>query len=215
MKKKRFHSINAWMLSRRLVQVGPPILFLTLVIYTCSAIKPIDGLLSGGIPGTPALAEQIALAARTPSPSPVRTPTPTVTATPAASATIVSAGPIALTDGSYYGTAKGFRGDVEILVTLQGGYITRVSVLSYVDDEKQFDRAKKHDHCARDQRAGFGSGCRRGRYAQQRRHPGRGCKRAGLLLHRDCIRREQALIRQTQRIPLETPVHAGVFCWKA
>lgn len=65
-----------------------------------------------------------------------------MTATPTASAAILSAGPIARADGTYYGAAAGFRGDVEVLVTLQGGYITQIFVLSYVDDERLFDRAK-------------------------------------------------------------------------
>jgi len=73
----------------------------------------------------------------TPSPSPVPTPTPNPTATPG------NAGPIALADGDYYGTGRGFHGDIDVTVTVKGGYITDITIDSYRDDEKYFSRAKK------------------------------------------------------------------------
>ena len=73
----------------------------------------------------------------TPSPSPVPTPTPNLTATPS------NAGPIALPDGVYTGTGNGFRGQTKVSVTVAGGYITEIKILSYHDDEKYFSRAKK------------------------------------------------------------------------
>lgn len=137
------------MVSGRLLKAALPMLF-ALLLFACAASKPIESPPSSGISASPVYADQISVAADTPSPSPSRspshtpslTPSPSVTATPAASAAIFSAGPIARADGSYYGAAAGFRGDVEVLVTLQGGYITQISVLSYVDDERLFDRAK-------------------------------------------------------------------------
>ncbi len=72
----------------------------------------------------------------TPSPSPVPTPTPTATATPS------NDGPIALADGDYYGTGTGFRGDIDVTVSVQNGYITNVRIDDYRDDEKYFSRAE-------------------------------------------------------------------------
>ena len=73
----------------------------------------------------------------TPSPSPVPTPTQAPTATPS------NAGPIALADGVYNGTGDGFRGKTKVAVTVQGGYMTEIKVLSFQDDDKYFSRAKK------------------------------------------------------------------------
>ena len=73
----------------------------------------------------------------TPSPSPVPTPTQAPTATPS------NAGPIALADGVYTGTGNGFRGQTKVSVTVAGGYITEIKILSYHDDDKYFSRAKK------------------------------------------------------------------------
>ena len=137
------------MVSGRLLKAALPMLF-ALLLFACAASKPIESSPSSDISASPVYADQISVAADTPSPSPSRspshtpslTPSPSVTATPVASAAILSAGPIARADGTYYGAAAGFRGDVEVLVTLQGGYITQISVLSYVDDERLFDRAK-------------------------------------------------------------------------
>jgi len=72
----------------------------------------------------------------TPSPSPVPTPTPNATATPS------NDGPIALADGDYYGTGTGFHGDIDVTVTVQNGYITKVRIDNYRDDEKYFSRAE-------------------------------------------------------------------------
>ena len=73
----------------------------------------------------------------TPSPSPAPTATPNPTATPS------NAGPIALADGVYTGTGNGFRGQTKVSVTVAGGYITEIKILSYRDDERYFSRAKK------------------------------------------------------------------------
>jgi uncharacterized protein with FMN-binding domain len=45
------------------------------------------------------------------------------------------------TDGTYTGSAFGFRGDTTVSVTVENGYITDVTVLSYTDDKKYFDKA--------------------------------------------------------------------------
>ncbi|MDD4312425.1 MAG: FMN-binding protein [Eubacteriales bacterium] len=73
----------------------------------------------------------------TPSPSPVPTATPSPTVTPD------NAGPIALADGDYRGTGTGFRGDIDVTVTVKDGYITDIRIDDYRDDEKYFSRAKK------------------------------------------------------------------------
>lgn len=73
----------------------------------------------------------------TPSPTPVPTPTSAPTATPS------NAGPIALADGVYTGTGNGFRGQTKVSVTVAGGYMTEIKILSYHDDDKYFSRAKK------------------------------------------------------------------------
>ncbi len=45
-------------------------------------------------------------------------------------------------DGVYTGTGKGFRGDTEVQVTVEGGYITDITVLSYQDDSEFFHKAQ-------------------------------------------------------------------------
>ena len=76
----------------------------------------------------------------TPTPSP--TPSPTPTATPEATQATQD-GPIALADGSYSGTGSGFRGDTDVTVKVENGYITAISIDSYRDDNEYFSRAKK------------------------------------------------------------------------
>jgi len=44
-------------------------------------------------------------------------------------------------DGTYEGSGTGFRGETTVSVTLSGGKITDVSILSYQDDRKYFERA--------------------------------------------------------------------------
>ncbi len=46
------------------------------------------------------------------------------------------------TDGTYTGTAAGFRGDITVSVTVENGNITDITVLSYNDDEEYFSRAE-------------------------------------------------------------------------
>lgn len=53
-----------------------------------------------------------------------------------------AAGATALTDGVYTGTGTGYRGDTTVQVTVKGGAITDVEVLSYRDDRNFFERAK-------------------------------------------------------------------------
>lgn len=44
-------------------------------------------------------------------------------------------------DGTYEGTGTGFRGDTKISVTVSGGQITDISIVSYQDDQEFFERA--------------------------------------------------------------------------
>jgi polyferredoxin/uncharacterized protein with FMN-binding domain len=44
-------------------------------------------------------------------------------------------------DGTYTGTGTGFRGTTKLTITISGGAITDVQVVSYQDDAKYFDRA--------------------------------------------------------------------------
>lgn len=76
----------------------------------------------------------------TPTPSP--TPSPTPAATPETTEEPANEGPISVSDGTYSGTGSGFRGDTDVTVTVENGYITRVSIDSYRDDEQYFSRAK-------------------------------------------------------------------------
>lgn len=46
------------------------------------------------------------------------------------------------TDGTYSGSAEGFRGETEVSVEVSNGYITDVTIVSYEDDKEYFDRAK-------------------------------------------------------------------------
>ena len=45
-------------------------------------------------------------------------------------------------DGVYTGTGTGYRGDTTVQVTVEGGKITNIEVLSYRDDRSFFERAK-------------------------------------------------------------------------
>lgn len=45
-------------------------------------------------------------------------------------------------DGVYTGTGSGFRGDITVEVTVEGGQITAITVVSSNDDKQFFDRAK-------------------------------------------------------------------------
>ncbi len=80
--------------------------------------------------------------AQTPTPALTPTPSPVPTPTPEPTATLSGAGPISLADGTYSGTGTGFRGDTDVTVTVQNGYITAVKIDSYRDDEQYFSRAK-------------------------------------------------------------------------
>lgn len=46
------------------------------------------------------------------------------------------------TDGTYTGSGQGLRGEVSVQVTVSGGQITDIEVLSYQDDDEFFSRAK-------------------------------------------------------------------------
>jgi uncharacterized protein with FMN-binding domain/polyferredoxin len=46
-----------------------------------------------------------------------------------------------VTDGTYEGTGTGFRGDTKVSVTVSGGQITDITILSYRDDQQFFDQA--------------------------------------------------------------------------
>lgn len=52
-------------------------------------------------------------------------------------------GALSLTDGVYTGKGTGFRGETEVSVTVEGGTITDITVLSYRDDERYFSRASE------------------------------------------------------------------------
>ena len=45
-------------------------------------------------------------------------------------------------DGTYEGSAQGYRGEVKVKVTVSGGQISAIDVESYSDDEQFFSRAK-------------------------------------------------------------------------
>ena len=75
--------------------------------------------------------------ALTPTATPAATPSPTATATPE-----TNDGPIAMQDGTYSGVGSGFRGDIEVSVTVQNGYITDVTIDYNKDTKKYFARAK-------------------------------------------------------------------------
>lgn len=46
------------------------------------------------------------------------------------------------TDGTYTGTGTGFRGNTKVSVTVSGGKISDIEVVSYQDDDQFFNRAK-------------------------------------------------------------------------
>jgi len=70
-------------------------------------------------------------------------PTPTTTQTPQASPSqsAVQATAGTYTDGVYTGTGMGFRGETTVTVTVSGGIITDIEIVSYVDDREYFNRA--------------------------------------------------------------------------
>lgn len=71
----------------------------------------------------------------TPSPSPVPTPTPSPTPT-------IAPGPYALADGTYSGTGRGHKGDIDVTVTLVNGFITSITVDSNRETPRYFNRAE-------------------------------------------------------------------------
>ena len=68
-------------------------------------------------------------------------PTATIapTATTAPTPTAASTG--LYTDGTYTGSGTGFRGTTTVSVTVEGGEITDITVISYQDDAPYFNRA--------------------------------------------------------------------------
>lgn len=46
------------------------------------------------------------------------------------------------TDGVYKGVGKGFRGNTEVEVTVENGYITEIKVISFEDDKEFFNKAQ-------------------------------------------------------------------------
>lgn len=75
--------------------------------------------------------------ALTATPAPAATPTPTPTATPK-----TNDGPIDVLDGTYSGVGSGFKGDIDVSVTMQNGYITDITIDHSPDTKKYFTRAK-------------------------------------------------------------------------
>ena len=80
----------------------------------------------------------------------VTTPTATTpTATPPAATTPAATTPAATTpaatgkykDGTYSGSGTGFRGTTTVSVAVSGGKITKVTTLSYKDDQQYYSRA--------------------------------------------------------------------------
>jgi NosR/NirI family nitrous oxide reductase transcriptional regulator len=75
------------------------------------------------------------------------TPLPTAIATTSPDTTTAAAPPTAgpttgtYADGVYTGTGSGFRGQTVVSVTVSGGQITDIQIVSYRDDEKYFLRA--------------------------------------------------------------------------
>ena len=47
------------------------------------------------------------------------------------------------TDGTYTGSAEGFRGQTEVSVEVSNGYITDITIVSYQDDSEYFSLAKR------------------------------------------------------------------------
>lgn len=45
-------------------------------------------------------------------------------------------------DGTYTGVGTGFRGDTEVQVIVENGYITDITILSYEDDTEFFQKAQ-------------------------------------------------------------------------
>ena len=78
-----------------------------------------------------------------PAETPVATETPAAAVTPAPTAQ--EATPAATTgmytDGVYTGTGAGYRGDTVVSVTVSGGVITGIEIVSYQDDREYFSRA--------------------------------------------------------------------------
>jgi uncharacterized protein with FMN-binding domain len=76
--------------------------------------------------------------------TPVLTPAPTpeAIASPEGTETPADSGTLDLADGTYTGTGTGFRGDIEVTVTVENGSITAITINAYRDDEQYFSRAK-------------------------------------------------------------------------
>ena len=98
---------------------------------------------SGALNVTPDLAVVEAdNSANTPTPALTATPAPAATSTPTATPEPTPSGPIAMQDGTYNGVGSGFKGDIDVSVTVQNGYITDVTIDHSPDTKKYFSRAK-------------------------------------------------------------------------
>jgi len=100
----------------------------------------LSGALNGASGVTLIGTDDEASAAATPELTP--TPAPEATATPESTGVPETAGPFGLADGVYTGTGTGYRGETEVSVTIENGYITEIVIDAYGDDEPYFQRAK-------------------------------------------------------------------------
>jgi len=73
----------------------------------------------------------------TPTPTPVPTPTPSPTPT-----ATIPLGPYALADGEYSGKGTGHKGTIKVTVTIEGGFITAITVDSNRETPRYFNRAE-------------------------------------------------------------------------
>lgn len=64
------------------------------------------------------------------------------TAAAAAAAATTAASASGFTDGTYSGSGTGLRGTTSVTVTVSGGKITSINIVSYQDDSQYFSRAK-------------------------------------------------------------------------
>jgi uncharacterized protein with FMN-binding domain len=89
-----------------------------------------------------ALGAFITVSSETPAPSPSVSQQETATAAPSVSSVpSATSAPGAYKDGTYTGTGTGFRGDTTVSVTVSGGAITNIEIVSYNDDRPYFKMA--------------------------------------------------------------------------
>lgn len=145
---------KAWMPLHRILTVA---LITLLVLHLCNVGIQIFDRLSGSGTQTVQTVSAVQTAGTTSSAAPASTSVSTSTSAPtatsssataSASASTASSGSVAefsgavLNDGTYKGSAQGYKGTITVSVTVSGGQVTAIDVVSESDTQQFFSKAE-------------------------------------------------------------------------